>query len=200
MDDKLYRQYHRNYANIEELYDDISRAVTNAKLRNDEIVISYRGDTLTIKDCRYCYRTYLNGKEEPFEVEDQDVYFHLLEFAHDNRCDVSELTFSDTCLRSADKGGLDYTDTFGRSHRIDFSACAERRAKEDKRSQRCIATRNIIGHYFLFNTGGVKIKIVFHLPITLKRCGRLLYGKRTNRFNKLRKLIEECGYSTYDIT
>ena len=37
--EKLYKLYHRNYKNIEELYDDLSDAILNIGLENNKIII-----------------------------------------------------------------------------------------------------------------------------------------------------------------
>ena len=39
--EKLYKLYHRNYKNIEELYDDLSDAILNIGLENNKIIIHY---------------------------------------------------------------------------------------------------------------------------------------------------------------
>ena len=42
--EKLYKVYHRNYKNIEELYDDLSDAILDVSLENNRIIIHYNSD------------------------------------------------------------------------------------------------------------------------------------------------------------
>ena len=50
--EKLYKLYHRNYKNIEELYDDLSDAILNIGLENNKIIILQ--NTYCISIFGYC--------------------------------------------------------------------------------------------------------------------------------------------------
>ena len=78
---KLYKRYHRNYPTIEELYDDIKTEVPDALFEDGKIVLLRGADRYEIAAKNGFYFTYLNGKRELEDVEDQDIYYDALEFA-----------------------------------------------------------------------------------------------------------------------
>ncbi len=96
--EKLYKVYHRNYQNIAELYDDLSDTVLNISFENNKITIHYNADILEIESCRWGYYTYLNGKREKGEWEDQDIYFYALEFVHEKQKGLTELEVNDKSI------------------------------------------------------------------------------------------------------
>ena len=84
--EKLYKVYHRNYQNIEELFDDLKDAVLNIKQENERIIVFYNSDTLEIELSKYGgYYTYLNGKKEKGVWDDQDLYPYVIELVHEQR-------------------------------------------------------------------------------------------------------------------
>lgn len=114
--EKLYKVYHRNYQNIMELYDDLSDVVMNISLENNKIVIHYNSDAYEIKQSPYGYYTYLNGKKESGECEDQDIYFYALEFVHEQIKGITELEVNDTSIIDINNDGITYSDEFDRKH------------------------------------------------------------------------------------
>lgn len=80
MDTPYYKEYHRNYASIEELYDDLMDVLLHVSLEDGRIAIPYGKDVWQIELGRGGYITYLNGKKEKGVWEDQDIYFAALKF------------------------------------------------------------------------------------------------------------------------
>lgn len=188
--EKLYKVYHRNYQNIMELYDDLSDAVLNIGLENNRIIIHYNYDTLEIENSRWCYYTYLNGKREKGEWEDQDIYFYALDFVHEQRKDVAEIEVCDTSIIGVNDSGIIYTDEFGRKHTVsnDF-LCGEQNQDIFRSSKRRYEM------VFQVCTSDVLISFVFLSPFVLKKRNRFLFGGKKKRFEMLRKAIRDNGYT-----
>jgi hypothetical protein len=87
---KLYKRYHRNYPTIEELYDDIKATVPEALFEDGKIVLLRAADRYEIVSKNDRYFTYLNGKKELDDIEDQDIYFDALEFALTSEAEPAE--------------------------------------------------------------------------------------------------------------
>ena len=183
---KLYKVYHRNYKSIEELYDDLSNAVINIDFENNKIIIRYNSDTLEIISSRFGYYTYLNGKREAREWEDQDIYFYALEFVHEQRKDLTELEMNDTSIIKITNEGITYADEFDRKHFISFEDCAMNGPTES-----CVAERDITKWYFKFYSSSISIKFVFR---------SLFAFKKRKRFEALGQSIIDSGYSSYDLS
>ena len=188
--EKLYKVYHRNYQNIMELYDDLSDAVLNIGLENNRIIIHYNSDTLEIENSRWCYYTYLNGKREKVEWEDQDIYFYALEFVHEQRKDVAEIEVHDTSIIDVNAEGIVYTDEFGRKHTVSYNfLCGEQNQYILRyRKRRCEMV-------FKVCTSDVLISFVFARPFVLKKRNRFLFGSKKKRFGTLQKAIRDSGYT-----
>lgn len=184
--EKLYKVYHRNYKSIEELYDDLSDAILNIGLKNNKIIIRYNSDTLEIEPCQWGYHTYLNGKREADEWEDQDIYFYALEFVHEQQKGLTELEMNDTCIIQITNEGITYADEFGRKHFISFKDCAM-----NGPTASCVAEREITKWYFKFYSPSISIKFVFR--------GLFVFKKR-KRFEALRQAIIDSGYTSYDLS
>ena len=184
--EKLYKLYHRNYKNIEELYDDLSDAILNIGLENNKIIIHYNSDTLEIEYCHFGYRTYLKEKRETGVLEHQDIYFYALEFVHEQQKGLTELEMNDTSIIQITNEGITYVDKFDRKHFISFEDCAT-----NGPTASCVAERDITKWYFKFYSSGISIKFVFR---------SLFVFKRIKRFRALRQAIIDSGYTSYDLS
>ena len=195
MEEKLYKVYHRNYQSIWELYDDLRNVVLEICFENNKIVLHYSSDTLEIEPtCCGEYVTYLNGKREAGEWEDQDIYFYALDFVHEKVKGRSEIEVYDTSIVLLNDCGITYVDEFGRTHLIEYSVCAA-----NGPSVSCVAERDITKRYFRFYTSGVQIKVVFDALFVFKKGKKALTGGRKERFAALRRAINNSGYTSYDL-
>lgn len=77
MKEKLYKQYHRNYANIKELYEDLNDCFFGVVLEDQTIV--FKTTDLRIESTDGGYITYWNGEREYGVVEDQDIFEYVAE-------------------------------------------------------------------------------------------------------------------------
>lgn len=193
--EKLYKVYHRNYQTIDELYDDLSDVVLNIILENNKVVIHYDSDTLEIQPSPYGYYTYLNGEKEKGEWEDQDIYFYVLEFIHEQRKDLSEVEIYDTSIIDINDSGITYIDQFNRKHFVNYAACAVNGPNAS-----CVAEIDITKWYFRFFTSGVSIKLVFRNPFVFKKRNHFLVGGKAKRFSALQQAVIDSGYTTYDLS
>jgi hypothetical protein len=193
--EKLYKVYHRNYKSIEELYDDLSDVVINIGFENNKIIIHYNSDILGIEPCRWGYYTYLNGKKESYEWEDQDIYFYALEFVHEQRKDLTVFEMNDTSIVHITDDGITYFDEFGRNHFISFADCAI-----NGPTASCVAERDATKWYFKFYSSSISIKFMFRSLFVFKNKKSVLLGGRLKRFKTLQKLITDSGYTTYDLS
>lgn len=193
--EKLYKVYHRNYQNIMELYDDLSDVVMNISLENNKIVIHYNSDAYEIKHSPYGYYTYLNGKKESGECEDQDIYFYALEFVHEQIKGITELEVNDTSIIDINNDGITYSDEFDRKHFVSYATCVA-----DRPSTSCVAERDITKWYFKFYTPSVAIKFVFRTPFVFRKRNHFLLGGKAKRFRILQQAIVDSGYTTYDLS
>ena len=193
--EKLYKVYHRDYKSIEELYDDLSDAVINIGFENNKIIIRYNSDTLEIEPSRWRYYTYLNGKREAGEWEDQDIYFYALEFVHEQQKGVTEFEINDTSIVHITNEGITYFDELGRNHFIRYEDCAM-----NGPTASCVAERDITKWYFKFYSSSVSIKVMFKSLFAFKKGKCFLTGGRVKRFRTLQKSIADSGYTTYDLS
>ena len=90
----------------------------------------------------------------------------------------------------------------GSLHTIVLNQCAENyHTLNAQSSHRCVAERNILDFSITFFTAGVPTKIIFDKKAyTNFRGNRLLSGTRERRFHKLIALINDCGFTTYDLS
>ena len=80
---KFYLREHRNYPDISALYRDISCALDNAELADGKLIInSNTRIEAELKNGEYVIT--LDGKREKGSVEDQDIYYSLLEYVYDD--------------------------------------------------------------------------------------------------------------------
>ncbi len=89
----------------------------------------------------------------------------------------------------------------GKRQTIDLARCAENYHTIHSGSNLCVAERNILDYSITFYTSGILTKICF----TKRFCfnflnNKLLSGSRNKRFHTLIKLINNCGYTTYDLS
>ena len=194
----LYKEYHRNYASIEELYDDLRDVLLHVSLENGRIAIPYGKDVWQIELGRGGFITYLNGKEEKEIWEDQDIYYGALEFAHEQLCGCSEIQIVDLQIATVGEDGLTYIDALGRSHSVNFSDCAREFSASHPEAQRCIGEQSLTKFCFTLYTPGVKTVIRCAGLWRLARRGRLLSGRKATRFRALQKLIGDLHYCTVD--
>ncbi|MDE7168006.1 MAG: hypothetical protein K2O28_04075 [Clostridia bacterium] len=89
----------------------------------------------------------------------------------------------------------------GEIHTIDLARCAEDYHFLHSNSRKCVAETNILDYSITFYTSGVITKISFKKRIYFNfQHRKLLSGSRVKRFHELVKLINKCGYTTYDLT
>ena len=89
----------------------------------------------------------------------------------------------------------------GSLHSIVLNQCAENYHSLHEQSSRCVAKRNILDFSITFFTSGLPTKIIFEKKsYTNFRGHKLLNGTREKRFHKLVTLINDCGFSTYDLS
>lgn len=196
----LYKEYHRNYTSIDELYDDLRDALLHVSLKNGRIVIPYGKDIWQIEHRSGEYIIYLNGEKEKGSCEDQDIYFHALEFAHEQLCGGGKIEIDDIQIDSVNADGFTYTDTFDRRHQVNFADCAREFSVLHPRATRCVGERDITKYRFTLYTPGVKTVIRCERFWRFRRQRRLLTGSRSARFQRLQKLIRALGYSTFDLS
>ncbi|MBQ7347332.1 MAG: hypothetical protein IJW55_05185 [Clostridia bacterium] len=177
------------------MYDDLSDAVLNISLENNKIIIHYNSDTLEIESCQWGYHTYLNGKREAGEWEDQDIYFYALEFVHEQQKGLTELEMNDTSIVHIINEGITYSDEFDRKHFISYEDCAM-----NGPTASCVAERDITKWYFKFYSSSVSIKFMFRSLFVFKKSNSLLVGGKRKRFEALRQAIIDSGYTSYDLS
>lgn len=89
----------------------------------------------------------------------------------------------------------------GKFHTIDLARCAENYHSLHSDSSLCVAERNILDYTITFFTAGYITKITFKKRFCYNFLhNKLLSGSRDKRFHELVKLINKCGYTTYDLT
>lgn len=89
----------------------------------------------------------------------------------------------------------------GELHAIVLDRCAKNYYFLNGGSGRCVAERDITKYTFSFYTSGLIINIKFKKKLYLNLSQKkLLKGGKAARFNALRKLIEGCGFTTYDLS
>lgn len=199
-DNPYYKEYHRNYASIEELYDDLRDVLLHVSLENGRIVIPYGKDLWQIEWQNGDYITYLNGKKEKGSCEDQDIYFYALEFAHEQLQNCREIEIVDLQIDAVNGDGFTYVDTWGRTHSVNFAHCASAFSALYPEAMGCIGERDVTKYCYTLYTPGVKTVIRLARFWRFSRKGRLLSGSRKTRFQALEKLIGELRYSTMDLS
>lgn len=113
---------------------------------------------------------------------------------------MKEIEIYDTHIIHADDTGLTYIGSDGKNHLIEYSLCAENYAKTHNQATICVGERDITNTFFLFCTPNVAIKVIFKSRFVFNKKKHLFVGNRLKRFNALRQLIIESGYSTYDLS
>lgn len=120
---------------------------------------------------------------------------------------MNEIIISDNYLRHINIGDAINKESSliyyknGKGHTIDLAICAENYYSLHSGLGLCVAERNILDHTITFYTSGIQTKICF----TKRFCfnflhNKLLSGSRDKRFHTLVKLINNCGYTTYDLS
>ena len=97
---------------------------------------------------------------------------------------------------------LNYKDSNGILRSIVFDVCAKNFHDYSPNSNRnCVAERNIQDYSFTFYTSGVLTKVIFKKRYYFNlRFTKLFNGSRMTRFEKLRKMIEDTGYTSRDLS
>ena len=177
---KVYKTYHCFYKTIYQLYDDLKDTVTNIRLEDEEIYLSYQTTTMMIRKGFDEYYTYLNGVRENICLEDKDIYHHALEFAHDNIKSGSEMTISDEQIVAVRPNEIIYTDSFDRRHCVDLSSSAKHYAQAQAYDTitKCVGERNILNPSFTFYSFNIKIKVVFESKRIFGTKKHFLYGNK----------------------
>lgn len=84
--EKLYKVYHRQYRNMEEMFDDFSDLDADVGLDNKRITVRCGLDTLEIKLLEFGgFYVYRNGKQEQGIWDEQDLYPYALEFVLEHK-------------------------------------------------------------------------------------------------------------------
>ncbi len=106
------------------------------------------------------------------------------------------------CMKGQASSNIVYRDDNGKLHSIDFETCAVNfRSEHEALTENCIGERKIDEYFFIFYTSGVKTKVVFRkMYVGNLLHHHLLSGTKTFRFLSLRSLINESGYTTYDLS
>lgn len=121
---------------------------------------------------------------------------------------MDQIIISDEKINSFSRGKNDneessiiYRDK-GSLHTIVLSQCAENYdSLHTQSSHKCVAERNVLDFSITFFTSGVPTKIIFEKKTyTNLRGNKLLSGTRERRFHKLIALINDCGFTTYDLS
>lgn len=102
--------------------------------------------------------------------------------------------------RDNEEKSLIYKDSNGIFRLIVFDVCANNYQKYNPNSNgNCIAEINVQDFSFTFYTSGILTRVMFKNKYYSNfSYNKLLSGSRINRFEKLRKMIEETGYTCQD--
>ena len=79
--EKRYKRQHANYADIEELYDDLKSMLSDVALKEDTLTVSYQAETLEIKKVKRGYSLVKNGVPDQNICADREIYACVLDFA-----------------------------------------------------------------------------------------------------------------------
>jgi len=191
MDNNIYKIYHRNYNSILELYDDLSNVINDICLEDNLIRIKYVNEELKIEFKDHGFVTYVNDKKEKGIIEDKDIYYTALEFAHDNiKSDVCEIPIY--TIVNVTEHGIEYEVYNGRKHFLDFNECCKNlKKKYPSASENCVGERNILDYSFSFYTDKIKKKVVFF---------SLFKFKKRKLFLQFQKKISDFGFKTFDLS
>ncbi len=161
----------KNYNDLQSLYDDLAIATDNVRLDGFQIDLTYGEDTLTIKKKKYTFSLSANGIPQKGTYYGNNIYPLVLEFVHEKRNDISELTIFEKQLVNLGTDGITYKDKFERTHFIDFSLCAE---NHDFSHIGIGSDKSIT-----FHTPDIKTKIIF---------------RKAERMNELKQFIAKNGH------
>lgn len=159
------------YNDLQSLYDDLSIATDHVRLNDFQIDLTYGEDTLTIKKKKYTFSLSANGILQKGTYHGNNIYPLAVEFVHEKRNDISELTIFEKQLINWGADGITYKDKFERIHFIDFSLCAE----NHEFSHIGIGSDKSI----TFHTPEIKTKIIF---------------RKAERTSELKQFIAKNGY------
>ena len=96
---------HRDYPDISALYEDISRQTDRAELIDGKLIINGEDKIeAELKNCEYVIT--VNGKREKGSVEDQDIYYHLLDYVFNEPLPPPVWKFSHSRFVSLMSGGI----------------------------------------------------------------------------------------------
>lgn len=70
----------KRYNNLYEFYSDLRRVSENVFLKEGKLILYHKNDALIIEESHKGFITYLNGKREKGEWEDQDIFEYACEF------------------------------------------------------------------------------------------------------------------------
>jgi len=200
MNDNKYKEFHRNYKNINELYDDLKDKIYDINIINNKININYKEDICEISLTYPYFNIYINKKKYLTNIEDQDIYYFALDFVHEKQKNLKELIISDIQIINITKDGIYYDDEYNRIHFIDFSICNKNYNQKKNINSNSIGERNIKNFSFYFHYYNTNVVIKMYGLYRFKTKKRILYGKKQTRFLTLQKLINEYGYTTLDIS
>ncbi len=100
-------------------------------------------------------------------------------------------------------GNIIYKDKQGDFHTIDFESCSLNFNEHHKNSSgNCVGERNLVDRYYIFYTSGVKTKLLFKKRYILSNIfsPHVLKGTKNERFHTLNFLINNSGFTTYDLS
>ena len=119
------------------------------------------------------------------------------------------IVITDDCIDFFNRGSDDtskniiYRDESGGLHEINLKACTENFAAENPNfSDKCVGERNILEWCYIFYTSGIKTKVVFKKRFVRNSLfiRRRLVGSKSKRFHELGGLINQVGFTTYDLS
>ncbi len=189
-----YKFYHRNYRSIDELYNDLNDAVLDIRKNNERLILPYHNEIMIVEPCTEGYRVHLNNSDRVTIIKDQDIYYEALDFVHDRRKDISEITVHDNHILRLEDNKIYYTDSYKREHCIDLRRCAASASATISQNRNCVG--EVDEYSILFYMPLLPVRIVFPWPIVLRKSHHALTGRRATRLHRLQTWIIETGYST----
>ena len=105
-------------------------------------------------------------------------------------------------LQENGRGNIIYKDRNGDFHTIDFKSCSLNFNEEHKtNSGVCVGERNILEWCYIFYTSGIKTKVIFKKGYELNILKtHALKGSKKKRFHALSILINNAGFTTFDMS
>ncbi len=124
------------------------------------IRIAYGDDVMDVEERKQKFTVSFNGVKENKALDPSETFNLAVEFAHEQRKDISVFPISDRQIKDITDEGIIYTDALGREHIIDIAASVK---KCDSEGISGVINRAELS--VLFYTGAVKTLVTFKLKI-----------------------------------